>query len=456
MRNTTFNSIVVTLFVAGILSTFGKKGQGPQGDKVLVFRNATIIDGKGGSPLEHTDLRVEGNTITAIGKSLDTNLAVVIDATHKTIMPALSSTHVHVGTLKGTKTAVLNYTRENILSQLSKYQDYGVLNVLSMGTDRPLLFEKGFYDSLKQGMLEGARMHSAGVGFGVPQGAPAPGGIMDLLYRPVSVAQVAAQMDSLAKLKPDVVKVWVDDFGGQYKKMAPAIYTAIIQEAHKHKLRVVAHVWYLADARNLIAAGVDILGHSIRDSVVDEQLIHQMQEKKVVYIPTLTLDEFAFIYALDPEWINDPFFKASLEPGVYPMITAAGYRDSLKGSPGYARSLAGFKVALINVAKLYKAGILISHGTDSGAMPLRAQGFAEHLEMELLVQAGLKPLEAITIATKNAAEVLRIDDRYGTLEKGKIADLLILSANPAQNIINSRKIEAVYRSGKLVSKGPLN
>src|SRR6476619_3211375 len=117
MRNTTFNSIVVTLFVAGILSTFGKKGQGLRVDKVLVFRNATIIDGKGGSLLEHTDLRVEGNTITAIGKGLDTNLAVVIDATHKTIMPALSSTHVHVGTLKGTKTAVLNYTRENILSQ---------------------------------------------------------------------------------------------------------------------------------------------------------------------------------------------------------------------------------------------------------------------------------------------------------------------------------------------------
>ncbi|MEO5892926.1 MAG: amidohydrolase family protein, partial [Ferruginibacter sp.] len=105
--------------------------------------------------------------------------------------------------------------------------------------------------------------------------------------------------------------------------------------------------------------------------------------------------------------------------------------------------------------KLYHAGILVSLGTDSGAMPLRAQGFSEHLELELMVQAGLTPLQAITIATKNAAQLLRINDRFGTLEKGKVADLIILGDNPANNIKNSRNIEAVYKSGKEVSKGPL-
>ncbi len=109
-----------------------------------------------------------------------------------------------------------------------------------------------------------------------------------------------------------------------------------------------------------------------------------------------------------------------------------------------------------NVKKINDAGILVSLGTDSGAFPIRAQGFAEHLELELLVEAGLRPLQAITVATRNAAQLLKIDRRFGTLEKGKSADLIILNASPLDNIKNTRTIEAVYKLGKEVSRGPLN
>src|SRR5690606_27207888 len=118
------------------------------------------------------------------------------------------------------------------------------------------------------------------------------------------------------------------------------------------------------------------------------------------------------------------------------------------------RSAAAFQIALKNVKKLHDAGVLIALGTDSGAFPIRAQGFAEHLELELLVQAGLSPLEALSAGTKNAAQVLRIDTKFGTIEKGKAADLLILGGNPAEDIRNTRKIEAVYKAGKEVSRGP--
>ncbi|MDO8991414.1 MAG: amidohydrolase family protein, partial [Daejeonella sp.] len=135
---------------------------------------------------------------------------------------------------------------------------------------------------------------------------------------------------------------------------------------------------------------------------------------------------------------------------------SSSYQNEQKASAAAVRSAAAFRVALQNVKKLHDAGVLVALGTDSGAFPIRAQGFAEHLELELLVEAGLSPLEAIRIATLNAARVLRIEKDYGSIEKGKIADLLILDANPLENIQNTRKIYAVYRVGQMVSRGPFS
>jgi hypothetical protein len=208
-------------------------------------------------------------------------------------------------------------------------------------------------------------------------------------------------------------------------------------------------VYYLADARQLVADGVDILAHSIRDSVVDDVLLDDMKAKNVIYVPTLSLDKFAYAYAGDPEWINDEFFKSSLEPGTYQMITSAGYKNNTKNSPAYTRNENGFKIAMTNLKKIFDAGVRVALGTDSGAFPIRAQGFAEHLEMQLLNEAGLTPLQAIMAATKNAAEALQLND-YGTIEKGKVADLLILNGDPSSDIKNTRKIFAVYKAGKKI------
>jgi len=452
MKKTTILGMLVCLSAAAFLSCSSGSTSRTVG---ILLHDVTLVDGNGGTPRQHTDILIKGDSIAAIGTNLDTSGVRVIGLAGKTIMPSLISAHVHVGLLKGTKNKAENYTRDNILAQLKKYEDYGVGNILVMGSDRPLLFQAGLRDSSEAGLLPGTRLHSAGYGFGVPAGAPPAEMGMDQVYRPSSAAQVPVEMDSLLKVKPAVVKLWLDDFGGKYKKMDPAIYGAIISEVHKHKLRAAAHAYYLADARRLVADGIDIIGHSVRDSVIDDRLVQQMKEKKVIYIPTLSLDEFAYIYARMPEWINDPFFKASLEPGVYGMITSKRYQDSLKSSSSYAKNIKAFQIALKNLKKLYDAGLLIALGTDSGAMPLRAQGFSEHLELELMVQAGLTPLQAITIATKNAAQALRIDRKFGTIAKGKTADLLILDGDPSADIENTRKIYAVYKAGKEVSKGPL-
>lgn len=418
----------------------------------ILLKNATVIDGTGSAPRPHTDILITAGKITAIEKGIKTEGAREIDLSGKTVMPSLVCAHAHVGTLKGTTSSADNYTRENLLRHLKKYEDYGVSAVLAMGTDRPLIFN-GLIDSTQAGLLPGARLYSAGYGFNTPD--PNPGSWMNLLLRPNTPEEVPAMMEKLAAVKPTVVKIWVDDHGGNAQKMKPEIYQAIIREAHKRNIRVAAHLFYVEDARKLTDAGIDIIAHSIRDKEVDQDLLTKMKQKNVTYIPTLSLDEYQFVYAGNPDWINDAFFKASLEPGVFEMITDKAYGERIRNSPDYQRNMAAFRTAMINLKKIHEAGIKVALGTDSGAFPVRTQGFTEHLEMELMVKAGLTPAQAITISTRNAAAALHIDQEKGTLKKGKKADLLILSANPFDDIRNTRKIESVWKEGKEVSKGPV-
>ncbi|RFS26554.1 amidohydrolase [Chitinophaga silvatica] len=413
----------------------------PNKDVLLLLKDATIIDGNGGKPLLHTDILIKNDQIIDIGPNIKAVDARVINCNGKTIMPAIISAHVHLGMI-GPKPA---YTRENILNQLKKYTDYGITNVLVMGTDEPMLFESGLRDSSINGQLPGARIFTAGYGFSIPNGPPSG----KFLYRPTSQEHAIKAVDSLATLHPDAIKIWVDNFGGGIPKMDSSIYSAIIKRAHDHNIRVAAHLYYVADAERLLNDGLDIMAHSIRDQVVNDVTAQQIKHHNIIYIPTLALDKYAVAYTNLPPWINDPFFLHSLEPGVYDFLV-----NNLQEQVN-PRNQRAFETALKNVKKLHDAGVIIALGTDSGANNVRTQGFSEHLEMELLVLAGLTPMEAITAATKNAAMAIGIQKKYGTLEKGKIADLLILNDNPSNNIINTRKISEVYKAGKLVSHGPL-
>ncbi|QRQ99644.1 amidohydrolase family protein [Dyadobacter sandarakinus] len=416
-----------------------------------LFKNATIIDGTGSAPRQ-ADLLITGQRITAVGKNLKATGAREVDLRGKTLIPSLICAHAHIGTLKGTTSTAENYTRENVLRHLKKYSDYGVGAILVMGTDRPLIFE-GLRDSTEAGLLPGARLFSAGYGFNTPD--PQPASWMNLLQRPEKPEDVPAMMEKVAAVKPTVIKVWVDDHGGG-QKMKPEIYKAIIAEAHRRNIRVAAHLFYAEDARALVDAGVDIIAHSIRDKEVDTDLLTKMKQKKVVYIPTLSLDQYQIAYAGTPAWISDPFFTSSLEPGVLEMVTDKGYQEKVRNSPEYPRNVEAARIALINLKKVYDTGIIVALGTDSGAFPIRTQGFTEHLEMELMVKAGLSPLQALTVSTRNAAGALHIGQDYGTLEKGKKADFIVLNANPAENITNTRNIGAIWKDGNEVSRGPLS
>ena len=122
----------------------------------------------------------------------------------------------------------------------------------------------------------------------------------------------------------------------------------------------------------------------------------------MAYIPTMSLDDFAFAYADSPAWVNEPFFRAALDTGVFEMITSSDYKAKTRESKGAKMEEEALPIAKRNLKKIYDAGILVALGTDSGATPIRVQGFAEHVELGLMVQAGLTPLQTISVATRTA------------------------------------------------------
>src|SRR3989454_3721913 len=438
---------VLCLLLAILLGPPVSAAQEPAG--AVVLEGARLIDGTGQSPIENAALVIAGGVIRAVGPAGSVRYpkdARVIDARGKTITPALVNLHGHLGlTRDGLSQSGANYTEENIRSQLEKYLAYGVGTVVSLGSDQDLIYQ--LREERRSGALAGARLYTAGRGFGVKGGYPPTLANAGDRYRPQTPAEARAQVRELASHHPDFVKIWVDDDFGRLPKMKPEIYRAIIDEAHRHHLRVVAHVFYLGDAKALVRAGIDWLGHSVRDLPVDQELIACLRARGVFLVPTLARDESTFAYAKGAPWLADPFFEAGVEPAVLATLRSPAFLEKSRATPNLARLEAAFEMARRNLKTLSDAGVRIAGGTDSGP-PLRFQGYSEQRELRLMVEAGLTPMQAIVAFTSAGAEALGTKAEFGALARGKIADFLVLDANPLEDIRNTEKLASVWHEGK--------
>jgi imidazolonepropionase-like amidohydrolase len=433
------------LCIIGVLTARSSHAEAP-----AVFTGATLIDGTGRPPLENATLVIEAGRIVAVGpvdaeRFAKQSGARVIDCTGQTIMPALISDHSHLGVVKDGKVSSDNYTKENIESALKQYEGYGVTAVLSLGVNKDVLY------AWRAGNLKGADLFTADRGLGVPRAAPPITVGEDQISRPRSSEEAREIVREMAARQPDMIKIWVDDFfGAAEPKMPPEIYTAIIDEAHKHGLRVAAHVFHLEDAKSLLRAGLDVVAHSVRDQPVDQEFVELMKKNRAGYIATLTLDEAQFIYAERPAWMDTAAFRSAVEPTLRESWLTPEYASKIARGPLTELNKAALAQGLKNVKTLHDAGVLIGFGTDSGATPTRLPGWAEHRELQLLVEAGLSPIAAIQCATRNAAEVLGDLENRGTLEPGKRADFLVLNANPLADIRNTTRLAAVYHAGRRI------
>jgi imidazolonepropionase-like amidohydrolase len=418
---------------------------------LTALTHVRVIDGTGGTPLEDATVLIEGNHILAIrpGTAAVPAGARVLDLHGDTVIPGLINAHGHLALIADGQNSATAYTAENVLAELRQYESYGVTSMLSLGLNRDLLYQ--IREQQRQGTLDGATVFTADRGMGVPDAAPGLPAAPDQIYRPATAQEARAAVDAMATRHADIVKVWVDSVGGTKPAMSPEIYRAVIEEAHKRHLRVAAHVYFLADAKSLVNAGVDVLAHSVRDKPIDQELIAAMKRRGVWYIPTFTVDESFYIYAQHPGFMQLNFFKDALPPVVLTMLSSDAYSQKVNQDPKTEQHKADFAMDRVNLKAAYDAGIRVGFGTDSGAYATRIPGFSEHRELEDMVQAGLTPMQAIVCATKNNSALLGIEATRGTLRPGKRADLIVLAANPLDDITNTRSIVTIFHDGRTVA-----
>jgi len=416
--------------------------------EITVIEGATIIDGVADTPIEDAILVIEGETIRSLarrGTFQPPANARTVNATGKTIMPGMINLHGHVGRTEGMDSLTENFTLERVQRDANVYLYYGVTHVLSLGHDLESIAD--FLAAQQAGRTSGARVYTAGLGFGAKGGWPNN----PYVHRPTTPEEAHALARKELGKHPQVIKIWVDDREGQAPKLPPEIYGPIIEEARKAGVHVAVHAYNLEEVKDLIRRGVTFLAHSILDKEVDEEFLTLAKEKGVLVVPTLSAHDVNLAYADGAPFLDDPGLALLFPASVLEILGSQEYQGTLARDPQMDTWHRYYATAVRNTVKIAAAGIPIALGTDSGLVR-RFPGLWEHREMELLVQAGLTPMQAIQAATINGAKFLGLDHDYGTLSPGKVADFLVLDADPLSDITNSRKIDSVWMNGKAVDR----
>ncbi|MGH9202505.1 MAG: amidohydrolase family protein, partial [Vicinamibacterales bacterium] len=332
-----------------------------------------------------------------------------VSLTGKTVMPAIIDTHTHLGR-----------ERAPLVQDLQRRAYYGVGAAASLGQDSGDLP----FQVRSETIPDAALFRTAGRGITAPEP-----GRTDIPYWISTQEEARKAVQELAARKVDLVKIWVDDRDGKYKKLTPDLYGAVIDEAHKRGLRVTAHIFTLEDGKGLLRAGLDAFAHGVRDRDIDDEFVALIKKRTNIILAPNLPDRGV---ATDLSWL-----RGSIPDGELQKLQAA--------STDRPEAQKAFAIQARNLARLSKEGVKIALGTD-GNTP-----WGPHLEMADMVAAGMTPAQVLVAATRNGAELLAIKDA-GTVETGKSADFVVLDANPLDDITNTRKISTVYLRGTAVKR----
>ena len=390
----------------------------------LLLINARVIDGTG-EVYDGATLAISGERIESIVRGPGPfESSAQIDLQGKTVLPGLINTHIHIGTLGRfeDQETLDQYLSDDLPGDMEEYLAHGITSIKSVG-DIPEAFIP-VRDRINRGELQGPRVFLAGPVLSAPGGHPGASiyrnnaWLRELSSRELTTEEGArTEVRQLAELGVDAIKFVyhgsTDDAkpymlapGMPIRKITSEVMQAIIDEAHQLGLPVTAHTAELEDAVATLEAGCDGLEHGVTRSLIqDETLGALLLEKEALYGPTLS------------GYIND--------------------------NPGMTDTL------LPNVKRLAEQGVRMVLGTDRG--PARGGSGLDTLkELELMVEAGLTPQQAIQAGTRNAAQLLGKLNDLGTVEAGKLADLIVVDGDPLTDISIIHNIELVLKNGEIV------
>jgi imidazolonepropionase-like amidohydrolase len=265
----------------------------------------------------------------------------------------------------------------------------------------------------------------------------------------------------LAERGSAAVKVWyIVDKDHPVEKSAPAVHAAG-EAARAHNLPLIVHATGLAEAKEALRAGAKLLVHSVGDKPVDDEFLDLAKKSGAIYCPTLTV--FRGYYRMytgaaahqapavdDPNGCVDPLTRAKVAETA--QAAAPVSADRIKTLE--TRVTDGERIAAANLKRVLDAGIPIAMGTDAGN-PLTLHGPSVYAEMEAMQAAGLSPMQVLVASTRGGATAMGRVKNFGTVEKGKLADLLIVGADPTADIANLRKVRYVVRGGAVRSLAEL-
>jgi imidazolonepropionase-like amidohydrolase len=464
-------TVVACLFLA--VNWPGRAGGQTRTTGVTVFEGARLITGDGGAPIENSAFIVEHNLFTRVGRRGDLRVpagAVHVDLKGKTIMPAMVDLHGHIGfqhVAEGTMSKEF-YTRENLIDHLERLAYHGVGATVSIGDleDRSDLHggRTNWGDvplRVREEIVPNAALfRTAGTGIAWPgSGAQGHPSRVDVSYPVSTVEEARAAVQDYIRMQPEFIKIWVDNRGGTKQTLTPVLYRAIIEEAHKHNVPVGVHNVTLADAKELMRAGVEGWLHvPVRGGeAVDDELIGIVKQRiakndrpNIWMTPALITAWMNTQGGNRPAWLDDPLLRDTYSPKQIEEY----WGDPLKNMTPDAveRARQDFELQGRNAMKLRAAGMRVVTGTDTGQSRFLI-GYFNQLDLESLVAIGMTPGEVIVAATRDAAKIARVNS--GIVAAGKSADFIVLDANPLENIGNTRRINKVYLRGQEVDRAAL-
>jgi imidazolonepropionase-like amidohydrolase len=418
----------------------GAAAAGPAEAQVTAITDVRIIDGKGGAPVEHGTLLIEGDRITAAGPATLVRVpsgARRIEGHGRSALPGLADMHVHLlGGVDGVGLDMLGYQK-----YLNALLYAGVTTVMDTGNVEPFVLQ--LRAEVAAGRVLGPRIYCVGP---ILDGAEPVWPALSIAI--TSKDQVPRIVAGLAADKVDFIKLYVG--------LSDMLIRTISAEAGRHGLRTIIDQWSRNGSADIAAEGIAGFAH-FPSHRIGEETLAKIKAHHVFLISTLAVQESA----LGRRWLDLSFLDNPLIADTTPRSVLARLRqeygglsaEQLEAKSGYTMKV-DLKGAESNVPRFRDAGVLFAAGTDA-VYPGDFQGEGLHRELELLVESGLSPLEALTAATRSAATIVHGEREWGTLEPGMRADIILIDGRPDERISDSRKVSLVMKQGRILDRAAL-